>query len=90
MLYKSLISLSLASVAIAHGDHGHGQEPMSGPHEGLWYNTLPGDGGTQVSTINPTVVAIKLIGLGRLCLLRYQHLRPSSIPAMLEGEQHQV
>jgi agmatinase len=48
MLYKSLLSLSLASVALAHGDHSHDQEPMSGPHQGLWYNTLPGDGGTQV------------------------------------------
>ncbi|KAI1039191.1 hypothetical protein LB505_007520 [Fusarium chuoi] len=47
MLYKSLVSLSLASVALAHGDHSHDQEPMSGPHQGLWYNTLPGDGGTQ-------------------------------------------
>jgi agmatinase len=55
MLYKSLVSLSLASVALAHGDHGHDQEPMSGPHQGLWYNTLPGDGGTQVSILTPIV-----------------------------------
>ncbi|KAH7212237.1 hypothetical protein DER44DRAFT_808056 [Fusarium oxysporum] len=51
MLYKSLVSLSLASVALAHGDHGHDQEPMSGPHQGLWYNTLPGDGGTQADSV---------------------------------------
>jgi agmatinase len=42
--------LSCAAVAIAHGDHDQDQEPMYGPHEGLWYNTLPGDGGTQVRT----------------------------------------
>ena len=30
----------------AHGDHG--QVPIAGPHASLWYNTLPGDGGTQV------------------------------------------
>ena len=24
------------------------QEPITGPHKSLWYNTLPGDGGTQV------------------------------------------
>lgn len=53
MFYKSLVSLSLASVALAHGDHSHDQEPMSGPHQGLWYNTLPGDGGTQVSILTP-------------------------------------
>jgi agmatinase len=39
--------LSIAAVAIAHIDHGHDQEPIAGPHGGLWYNTLPGDGGTQ-------------------------------------------
>ncbi|KAF4434740.1 agmatinase 1 [Fusarium acutatum] len=51
MLYKSLLSLSVASVALAHGDHSHDQEPMSGPHQGLWYNTLPGDGGTQADSV---------------------------------------
>lgn len=39
----------LAGLAAAHGDHGHDQDPIEGPHKGLWYNTLPGDGGTQVS-----------------------------------------
>jgi hypothetical protein len=38
----------LAAGAVAHGDHGHEQVPIAGPHKGLWYNTLPGDGGTQV------------------------------------------
>jgi agmatinase len=32
---------------LAHGDHA-GQSPIAGPHKSLWYNTLPGDGGTQV------------------------------------------
>lgn len=36
-----------ATVVLAHGDH-HDQEPLEGPHKKLWYNTLPGDGGTQV------------------------------------------
>lgn len=40
--------LSLAAVVQAHGDQNHHQEPISGPHKSLWYNTLPGDGGTQV------------------------------------------
>lgn len=27
----------------------HAQSPIvAGPHRGFWYNTLPGDGGTQV------------------------------------------
>jgi agmatinase len=32
---------------IGHGDQA-GQFPIAGPHKSLWYNTLPGDGGTQV------------------------------------------
>ena len=39
---------ALVSVAVAHGEHDHDQEPIQGPHKSLWYNTLPGDGGTQV------------------------------------------
>jgi agmatinase len=39
--------LSFAAAVAAHGDHGH-QEPLAGPLEGVWYNTLPGDGGKQV------------------------------------------
>ncbi|KAM0418982.1 hypothetical protein ACHAPT_012033 [Fusarium lateritium] len=30
---------------------GHEQEPLSGPHQSLWYNTLPGDGGTQADSV---------------------------------------
>lgn len=37
---------TLAAGTAAHGDHA--QEPVAGPHKGLWYNVLPGDGGTQV------------------------------------------
>jgi agmatinase len=40
--------LSFAAAVAAHGYHDHDQELLEGPHEGLWYNTLPGDGGTQV------------------------------------------
>jgi agmatinase len=44
-----------AAVA-AHGDHS--QKPIEGPHQGIWYNTLPGDGGTQVqSTLMATLVS---------------------------------
>jgi agmatinase len=47
---KSSIRI-LAAIAVsvaAHGDH-H-QKPIEGPHPGIWYNTLPGDGGTQVQS----------------------------------------
>lgn len=47
MLSKILIAAFLATDALAHGDHEH-QFPIAGPHKALWYNTLPGDGGTQV------------------------------------------
>ncbi|KAH6953352.1 arginase family-domain-containing protein [Fusarium avenaceum] len=51
MLLKSLTALSFVSVAVAHGAHDHDQEPMSGPLQSLWYNTLPGDGGKQADSV---------------------------------------
>lgn len=36
-------------IAIAH--NGHAQKTMSGPHQSLWYNRLPGDGGTQADSV---------------------------------------
>jgi len=46
-MFKSIAGIfALASLSAAHG--GHDQIPMAGPHKDLWYNTLPGDGGTQV------------------------------------------
>ncbi|CAN9450068.1 unnamed protein product [Alternaria alternata] len=48
MRFTPAIVASFAATVAAHGDHGHDQEPLAGPHEGLWYNTLPGDGGTQI------------------------------------------
>lgn len=38
---------SIVQVGSGH-DHDHDQTPIQGPHNGLWYNRLPGDGGTQV------------------------------------------
>lgn len=46
MIVSALSILALSSVVSAHGDHS--QQPIAGPHRQLWYNTLPGDGGTQV------------------------------------------
>ena len=42
---------ALAATVSAHGDHEHDQEPIAGPHQGLWYNSLPGDGGKQADSI---------------------------------------
>ena len=41
---------ALAAGVSAHGDHS--QEAFKeGPHKSLWYNTLPGDGGTQADSV---------------------------------------
>lgn len=49
MICKHLPLLALTALVAAHGDHD--QEPMEGPHKSLWYNTLPGDGGTQADSV---------------------------------------
>ena len=41
----------LSALVTAHGNHDQSQSQLAGPHEGLWYNTLPGDGGKQVSNL---------------------------------------
>jgi agmatinase len=51
MLTKILTVAFLATTALAHGDH-ENQVPIQGPHKALWYNTLPGDGGTQVGQLS--------------------------------------
>lgn len=51
-MFTTLVTAGLlASTVIAHGNH-EGQLPISGPHKALWYNTLPGDGGTQVGQLD--------------------------------------
>ncbi|TLD36623.1 arginase family-domain-containing protein [Venturia nashicola] len=49
MLSLKLV-VALAAAVAAHGDDDH-QTPMAGPHKELWYNTLPGDGGTQADSV---------------------------------------
>ncbi|KAF2806200.1 Arginase/deacetylase [Mytilinidion resinicola] len=48
---KLLALTALAAVVAAHGDHEHDQTPIEGPLNGLWYNSLPGDGGTQADSV---------------------------------------
>ncbi|KAK3716682.1 hypothetical protein LTR37_006312 [Vermiconidia calcicola] len=51
-MWKSLvIAAALAVYTQAHGDDAHEQETIAGPLEKLWYNTLPGDGGTQADSV---------------------------------------
>ncbi len=50
MFTKALPVAFMAAGALAHGSH-DSQVPFQGPHKALWYNTLPGDGGTQVSQL---------------------------------------
>ena len=47
LFLSSLVIAALAGRGLAHADDE--QKPVAGPHKSLWYNTLPGDGGTQVS-----------------------------------------
>lgn len=48
MLKLATLLAALVAFGHGHGDHGHEQEPIAGPLKSLWYNSLPGDGGTQV------------------------------------------
>ncbi|EYE91750.1 agmatinase [Aspergillus ruber CBS 135680] len=49
MFISKTTLFAFAALAAAHGDHR--QEPFAGPHKGLWYNTIPGDGGTQADSV---------------------------------------
>ena len=69
------------------GVHGHGshdnQEPIAGPHKSLWYNTLPGDGGTQVwYLVRRECVNHALIFAGRFRILGHLDIWSTSIPPL--------
>ncbi|KAI9795403.1 MAG: hypothetical protein M1833_007191 [Piccolia ochrophora] len=50
MLFISSCVFVLCALRVhAHADHD--QAPIAGPHKSLWYNTLPGDGGTQADSV---------------------------------------
>ncbi|KAJ3945081.1 uncharacterized protein N0V96_005104 [Colletotrichum fioriniae] len=51
MVSRSILALCLAATVYGHGDHDDHQKSMSGPHQSLWYNTIPGDGGTQADSV---------------------------------------
>ena len=64
MFTDILTVAALAASALAHGDHEH-QVPIAGPHKALWYNTLPGDGGTQVYQLIPSTFCEPALTLDR-------------------------
>lgn len=49
MITSTLSLLALSAIASAHSDHR--QKTIAGPHQSLWYNTIPGDGGTQADSV---------------------------------------
>ena len=49
LFFSSLAIAALVGRGLAHADGE--QKPVAGPHKSLWYNALPGDGGTQVSWV---------------------------------------
>lgn len=79
MLSKQSLYAALVATVVAHGVH-EDQSPILGPHQSLWYNTLPGDGGTQVQ--KPTMpIDIHWLTkcLGRLCVLGYLDIWTSAV-----------
>ncbi|KAH7134634.1 arginase family-domain-containing protein [Dactylonectria estremocensis] len=50
MISTTIFTLSFAALAAAHAGH-EKQVPILGPLQSLWYNALPGDGGTQADSV---------------------------------------
>lgn len=57
MANLALCLATFATAVFAHSGHSIDQEPLAGPYEKLWYNTLPGDGGTQVRKNGSTQIS---------------------------------
>ena len=81
MLFQTATLLALATLVLGHGDHDH-QAPISGPHKSLWYNTIPGDGGTQVRRLPQLPGLMINQRTGGLRLLRYLDLWPIALLSM--------
>lgn len=76
----------LVAITAAHEDHA--QAPVEGPHKGLWYNTLPGDGGTQVSTAEKTGDPHPLSNHLLTCNRRPIQSSPASQPSAASAITH--
>ena len=55
-MWTSLAGVIVLAATVLSHDHDHDQEIIEGPHQKLWYNVLPGDGGTQVSQLRTFMV----------------------------------
>ena len=80
-MHPTILALGWASVALAHGSHD--QKILSGPHKSLWYNNLPGDGGTQVGlpsldASTPLFLTLRPMA-GRLGIFWYLYLWATAI-----------
>lgn len=84
MIHPTVLALGWAAIASAHA--GHEQASLSGPHESLWFNNLPGDGGTQVRSSLSFMIVVSRLTLiypvGRLGLLRYLYLWTTALPEL--------
>lgn len=55
-MFVNLLIITISVIfATAHLEDD--QKPIAGPHKSLWYNALPGDGGTQAIHPEPQNVA---------------------------------
>ncbi|KAI0446192.1 arginase family-domain-containing protein [Xylaria telfairii] len=49
-MWTILLAFGIATGVASHDPQIH-QNPLSGPHQSLWYNALPGDGGRQADSV---------------------------------------
>ncbi|KAI0551551.1 arginase family-domain-containing protein [Xylaria curta] len=49
-MWTILVTFGIVAGVAGHDPQSH-QSPLAGPHKSLWYNTLPGDGGTQADSV---------------------------------------
>lgn len=70
---RFVVLFCLTATVVAHGDHDGEQKNIAGPHEALWYNRLPGDGGTQVCLFSVSflftfLTRYHMVGIDSVCL----------------------
>lgn len=78
----------LVGTAYSHGNHE--QTPIEGPLQGLWYNTLPGDGGTQVLNEALGLRVLELMIVGGLCFLWNQYFWSTPVLSLFGDRKCQV
>lgn len=76
MISKYLVTLFLSALAAGHSPN-DAQKAMCGPHESLWFNTLPGDG--TLRFVQYSILEARELSLLRQTpyFLAYRHLAAS-------------